>query len=69
MIAKTVVIGWTLFCIFMFFYSLPGAEELRSDPDAGDVILISAFFWVGLWILIAVPTSIIGMLFKKSKAD
>lgn len=57
MISKTVVLMWTVLTIWAYF------RVATTQPDQNDALLLVAAF--GFWMVVAVPVSLVGLLFKK----
>lgn len=71
MMAKLVVIGWSIFCLWGALYGLNEISEKFDIED--DAVAFGAslglFFWMILWGVVVVPTALMGMLFRSKTEE
>lgn len=66
MISKTIVIGWTFYVGWSFIEAVAHMPPEMSDEVAGIGLMLSMIWHAVLWSIVAIPTFIISMMFRRS---
>jgi hypothetical protein len=69
MIAKTIVIGWTLFLLYTFCAGVADIPDTRSDEGVGYAVMFSMILHFLIWCSVAIPTFVISDLVLCSDSD
>lgn len=68
MIAKIIVIGWTLFIGWAFLAGIGNVLETSpNDAALGFAVMFSAMFHLFLWMLVTLPTYMISRMFRRDR--
>lgn len=68
MISRFIIVGWTLFIAYSFFYGLAAVVEGGIDPESGIFAFAfstSIIVHFVAWMIVALPTYMISRMFRR----
>ena len=66
MISKSIIVFWTLFCVWGAMSGLSSIDPALLETTGGSVgASLGLGLWIVAWGVIVGPTAVIGLLFKK----
>ena len=69
MIAKFIIVGWTLFLVYTFTLGVDNATRATtSDTVLGLVVMFSLVMHFVLWCTVAFPTYMISRMFARKRS-